>query len=104
MNQGEIGGMLRQCVVDYRQYHLRDPDYPLSNSEEELLQKKAEVAWDTLKTAFGNTPGCTEGRLRDRAISIDYIQREVRTWKDGIQWPEGFNTPGVLIQDRKSVV
>ncbi|KFY43837.1 hypothetical protein V494_01801 [Pseudogymnoascus sp. VKM F-4513 (FW-928)] len=97
MNEGEIEGLLQQCVVDYRQYHLRDLDHPLANSEEELLQKKAKVAWDTIAAAFGNTPGCTERRFRDQAISIDYIQREVRTWKDGIQWPVGFNAPGVLI-------
>ncbi|OBT66790.1 hypothetical protein VE03_03995 [Pseudogymnoascus sp. 23342-1-I1] len=97
MNDGEVEGLLRQCVVDYRQYHLRDLDHPLANSEEEALQKKAKVAWDTLAAAFGNTPGCTEVRFQDQAISIDYIQREVRAWKDGIQWPVGFNAPGVLI-------
>ncbi|KFY22450.1 hypothetical protein V493_06579 [Pseudogymnoascus sp. VKM F-4281 (FW-2241)] len=97
MNEAEIAGLLRQCVVDYRQYHLRDLDLPLANSEEEVLQKKAKVGWDTLTAAFGNTPGCTEERFRDQVISIDYLQREVRTWKDGIQWPVGFNTPGVLI-------
>ncbi|OBT77048.1 hypothetical protein VF21_02905 [Pseudogymnoascus sp. 05NY08] len=97
MNDGEIDGLLRQSVVDYRQYHLRDLDHPLANSEEEILQKKAKVAWDTLTAAFGNTPGCTEVRFQDRAISIDYIQREVCAWKDGIQWPVGFNAPGVLI-------
>lgn len=97
MNSGDIEGLLRQCVVDYRQYHLRDLDHPLANSEEEVLKKKAEVAWDTLTAAFGNTPGCSEVRFRDQAISIDHIQREVRSWKDGIQWPVGFNDPGVLI-------
>ncbi|OBT38703.1 hypothetical protein VE00_10646 [Pseudogymnoascus sp. WSF 3629] len=97
MNDGEIDGLLRQCVVDYRQYHLRDLDHPLANSEEEVLQKKAKVAWDTLMAAFGNTPGCTEVRFQDQAISIGYIHREVRAWKDSIQWPVGFNAPGVLI-------
>ncbi|OBT58322.1 hypothetical protein VE04_00743 [Pseudogymnoascus sp. 24MN13] len=97
MDEGEIDGLLRQRAVDHGQYHLRDLDHPLANSEEEVLQKKAKVAWDTLMAAFGNTPGCTEVRFQDQAISIDYIQREVRAWKDGIQWPVGFNAPGVLI-------
>lgn len=97
MNEGEIEDLLQQSVVDYRQYHLRDPDHPLPSSEEEILQKKAKVAWDTLRAAFGNTPGCTEVRFQDQAISLEYIQREVRAWKDGIHWPVGFNSPGVLI-------
>ncbi|KFX86752.1 hypothetical protein V490_08886 [Pseudogymnoascus sp. VKM F-3557] len=97
MNDGEIEGLLRQCVVDYRQHHLPDLDFPLTSSEAELLKKKAEIAWDTLTAAFGNTPGCTEERFRDQAISTDYIQREVHTWKNGIRWPAGFNAPGVLI-------
>ncbi|OBT49128.1 hypothetical protein VE00_00035 [Pseudogymnoascus sp. WSF 3629] len=97
MNDGEIEGLLRQCVVDYRQHHLPDLDSPLDSSEAEALKKKAKIAWDTLTAAFGNTPGCTEERFRDQAISTDYIQREVHAWKNGIRWPAGFNAPGVLI-------
>ncbi|KAL5349513.1 hypothetical protein ACLOAV_005808 [Pseudogymnoascus australis] len=97
MNDGEIEGLLRQCVVDYRQHHLPDLDSPLVSSEAEALENKAKIAWDTLTAAFGNTPGCTEERFRDQAISTDYIQREVHAWKNGIRWPAGFNAPGVLI-------
>lgn len=97
MNDGEIESLLHECVVDYRQYHLRDLDVPLSQPEAEKLQKKAKVAWDTLTAAFGTSAGCTEVRFRDRAVAIDEIQREVCAWKDDIIWPVGFNAPGVVI-------
>ncbi|KFZ11693.1 hypothetical protein V502_07457 [Pseudogymnoascus sp. VKM F-4520 (FW-2644)] len=110
---GADGTACTSAATEYRKKRTSDPDvynveiecmdageiedHPLANSEEEVLQKMAKVAWDTLTAAFGNTPGCTEVRFRDQAISIDYIQREVRSWKDGIRWPVGFNAPGVLI-------
>src|SRR5690349_9284495 len=97
MDDGEIEGLLRQCVVDYRQYHIQDPQAALGHSEEEVLRKKAKVAWDTLTAAFENRDGCTEARFRDQAVAIEEIQRDVSRWKDGIRWPVGFNAHGVVI-------
>lgn len=98
MNGDEIEGLLRQCVVDYRQYHLRDQDDVLILSEQEELLKKAKIAWDTIEAAFGSRPGCSEARFRDHTVATDEIQEDVRAWKDEIHWPERFNAPGVIIR------
>ena len=92
MGDRQIDDLLRQSVLNYRRYHLRDQndDEGAESGEVEQLRKQAEVAWDTLTAAFEDH-GCTEVFFRSPGNSTEEIIRMVLNWKDQIRWPAGFN-------------
>jgi len=98
MGNPEIDDLLRQSVLDYRRYHLRDQndDEGAESGEVEQQRKQAGVAWDTLTAAFENR-GCTEALFQNALISTEEIIRRVFDWRDDITWPAGFNTTNVAI-------
>lgn len=96
LDDREIEELLRQLVVDYRQYHLRAAD-TFDDVVEAELEKKARLAWDTLKAAFGGRAECTELFLRDVESDVDHVQREILRWKNELRWPAGFNAHGTII-------
>jgi hypothetical protein len=85
--------LLRQCVVDYRQYHLRDPnlDQAHESGEIERLRLKARQGWGTLTGAFGNRHDCTEELFRSADFSTEEVIRWVFEWRDQIIWPAEFD-------------
>jgi len=98
MEAQEIEDLLRQSVIDYRRYHLVDQnDIERPDSvEEEHLQVKAKLSWDTLIAVFADRDGCTEVLFKNAAIPTDEITRLVLGWKDEIAWPAGFDTSATL--------
>jgi hypothetical protein len=96
LDDHEIEELLRQVVVDYRQFHLREAD-TFDEVAEAELEKKARLAWDTLNTAFGGRVECTELFLRDTQTDVDIVQQEVLRWKNELRWPPGFNAHGATI-------
>jgi hypothetical protein len=97
MGEREIDDLLRQSVVNYRRYHLRDQNNSEGSEpgEVEHMRNQAKVAWDTLIAAFENQ-ACTEVLFQNPGISTEEIIRMVLGWKDQIRWPAGFNA-GVAV-------
>lgn len=93
MGDREIDDLLRQSVLNYRRYHLRDQndDEGAEGGEIEQQRKQASVAWETLTAAFENR-GCTEALFRNAEVSTEEIISIVLGWKDDIRWPASFNT------------
>jgi hypothetical protein len=103
MRDREMDDLLRQSVVDYRRFHLRDHnDDPQSETADiESLRQKAKEAWDTISAAFGDQQECTERFLKDAGLLTDEITRRVFEWKDQIRWSRDFST-GVAIRTAES--
>lgn len=51
MDNQEVEDLFRQVVFDYRLCHLRAPG--IYDATKRELEKKARLAWDTRKAAFG---------------------------------------------------
>lgn len=99
MEEEDIAALLRQLLVDYRRYHLRQQGQ-YDATEEEDMHKRARLAWDTLRAAFGTRAECTEAFLGDRNNTSDEVQRHVLAWKAELIWPENFNVSGTVIRAR----
>ncbi|KAF4625419.1 hypothetical protein G7Y89_g12745 [Cudoniella acicularis] len=95
----EMDDLLRQSVLDYRRYHLRDQsDAEESESAEvEQLRLKAKLAWDTLTAVFSDRDECTEVRFQNAGIPTEEITRMVLGWKDRIIWPAAFNASTAVL-------
>jgi len=98
MEHQEIEGLLRQSVTDYRRYHLlgQNGSERSSSDEEEHLQVKAKLAWDTLVAAFGHHEGCTEILFKNAGIPNEELTSMVLGWQNEIIWPAGFHTSATL--------
>lgn len=91
----EIEDLLRQSVVDYRRYHLLDPEI-IDGPEEERLRRKAQVAWNTLEAAFKDQRP-SEALFQNPDVDIDFLHQTVLGWKNEIAWPASFNTQRTVI-------
>ncbi|RFU26950.1 hypothetical protein B7463_g9389, partial [Scytalidium lignicola] len=99
MNSDEIEDLLRQSVIDYRRYHVQERESETTDhTQEEQLQIKAKVAWDTLKAAFEDRDGCTEILFQNPNVSTDELQDQVLRWKEDIVWPAGFNAQMTVLE------
>ena len=99
MDDQEMEDLLRQAVFDYRLYYLRTPG-TYDDATERDLEKKARMAWDTIKAAFGQRPECTEAFFQDEQTDVNHIHREVFRWKNELRWPPEFNAQGAVIRSQ----
>ena len=98
MSHQEIEDLLQQSVTDYKRYHLLDLNSSerVENGEVEMLRKKAQLAWDTLKAVFENHDECSEDFFQNAGNPASALTQMVLGWKNELVWPEGFDTCVVL--------
>jgi len=99
MGNQDMSELLRQSVIDYRQYHLRDleDNRGSEGGEVETLRQKADEAWDTLKAVFHDQNDLTQQLFQDADLSTDDLIEIVFDWKNQIPWPAEFDT-GVAVR------
>jgi hypothetical protein len=93
MTNSEIDEQLRELFWSYRCFHISNLDSKeMTMDQQQLLEKRSKLAWDTLQAAFGSKEGLTEAYLKDISSGADErIRLQLITWTKELQWPEGFN-------------
>ncbi len=96
MTDFQIEEQLRELVWSYRNFHLSDLDgNGFTADEQKALETKSNLAWDTLKAAFGSRRELTETYLKDSSDGAEErIQQQLKLWTDSIQWPQDFHESG----------
>ena len=97
MTDSEIKEQLRELLWSYRSFHIRDPDDKGMRADEEKMESKAKLAWNTLKAVFGSRRELTETYLKDSSEGAeDRIQQQLKLWTESLQWPGNSHQNGWL--------
>lgn len=91
MNDAERKDHLRELLWSYRRIYLPDIDEnEIGVDEHRRLKNESDVAWSTLRTAFGHESGFNKEFLKDLSDGASgRILAKLVEWSDRIEWPEG---------------
>jgi hypothetical protein len=100
----EIEKMLPELLRDFQQIYLpSSEDYPESSEEYQHWMRQSNVAWDTLKAAFGTQAGFSKSLLKDMSSGAEErTLAKLFCWSRNLKWPAGDNG-GLWISTAKDV-
>jgi hypothetical protein len=91
MNGAKRKDHLRELLWSYRRIYLPDIDEnDIGADEYRRLENESDVAWSTLRTAFGHERGFNKEFLKNLSDGASgRILATLVEWSDRIEWPEG---------------